>query len=122
MSGRYVQLMLPSEEEAGGDIPDGGVIDADHTTTQVDLDQFFNIFDRPTRKALRRFYKGGSRQYAGRGDEANAGLPYLNPQLAASTRLFEELRHDPPVLERFLVDSLALRDGAGERGVTTSRR
>jgi phospholipid/cholesterol/gamma-HCH transport system substrate-binding protein len=105
VSGRYVQLMLPSEEEAGDDIPDGGVIDADHTTTQVDLDQFFNIFDRPTRKALRRFYKGGSRQYAGRGDEANAGLPYLNPQLAASTRLFQELRHDPPVLERFLVDS-----------------
>ena len=105
VSGRYVQLMLPSEEEAGGDIPDGGVIHADRTTTQVDLDQFFNIFDRPTRKALRRFYKGGSRQYAGRGDEANKGLPYLNPQLAASTRLFEELRHDPPVLERFLVDS-----------------
>jgi phospholipid/cholesterol/gamma-HCH transport system substrate-binding protein len=105
VSGRYVQLMLPSEDEAGGDIPEGGVIDADHTTTQVDLDQFFNIFDKPTRKALRRFYKGGSRQYAGRGDEANRGLPYLNPQLAASTRLFEELRHDPPVLERFLVDS-----------------
>jgi phospholipid/cholesterol/gamma-HCH transport system substrate-binding protein len=105
VSGRYVQLMLPSEEEAGDDIPDGGVIHADHTTTQVDLDQFFNIFDKPTRKALRRFYKGGSRQYAGRGDEANKGLPYLSPQLAASTRLFEELRHDPPVLERFLVDS-----------------
>ncbi len=105
VSGRYVQLMLPSEEEAGGEIADGGVIGADHTTTQVDLDQFFNIFDRPTRRALRRFYKGGSRQYAGRGDEANKGLPYLNPQLAASTRLFEELRHDPPVLERFLVDS-----------------
>ena len=105
VSGRYVQLMLPSEEEAGDDIPAGGVIDSDHTTTQVDLDQFFNIFDRPTRKALRRFYKGGSRQYAGRGDEANRGLRYLNPQLAASTRLFEELRHDPPVLERFLVDS-----------------
>jgi phospholipid/cholesterol/gamma-HCH transport system substrate-binding protein len=30
---------------------------------------------------------------------------YLSPQLAASSRLFEELRHEPPVLERFLVDS-----------------
>src|SRR5687767_4453426 len=115
VSGRYVQLMLPSEEEAGDGIPDGGVIDADHTTTQVDLDQFFNIFDRPTRKALRRFYKGGSRQYAGRGDEANAGLPYLNPQLAASTRLFQELRHDPPVLERFLVDSSRFVTALSER-------
>jgi phospholipid/cholesterol/gamma-HCH transport system substrate-binding protein len=104
-SGRYVQLMLPSEREAGGEIEDGGVIGVDRTTTQVDLDQFFNIFDKPTRRALQDFYKGGQRQYAGRGDQANAGLKYLSPQLAASTRLFEELSHDPPVLERFLVDS-----------------
>jgi phospholipid/cholesterol/gamma-HCH transport system substrate-binding protein len=115
VSGRYVQLMLPSEEEAGDDIPNGGVIEADHTTTQVDLDQFFNIFDRPTRKALRNFYKGGSRQYAGRGDQANAGLKYLSPQFAASTRLFEELRHDPPVLERFLVDSSRFVTALSER-------
>jgi phospholipid/cholesterol/gamma-HCH transport system substrate-binding protein len=104
-SGRYVQLMLPAEPEAGPPIPDGGTIGVDRTTTQVDLDQFFNIFDKPTRRALRNFYKGGQRQYAGVGDQANAGLKYLSPQLAASTRLFEELRHEPPVLERFLVDS-----------------
>ena len=115
VSGRYVQLMLPAETEAGKDIPDGGVIHSDQTTTQVDLDQFFNIFDKPTRRALRDFYKGGSRQYAGRGDEANEGLKYLNPQLAASTRLFEELRHDPPVLERFLVDSSRFVTALSER-------
>jgi phospholipid/cholesterol/gamma-HCH transport system substrate-binding protein len=115
VSGRYVQLMLPSEDKAGADIPDGGVIEADHTTTQVDLDQFFNIFDRPTRRSLQRFYKGGSRQYAGRGHEANAGLKYLSPQFAASTRLFEELRHDPPVLERFLVDSSRFVTALSER-------
>ena len=115
VSGRYVQLMLPAENEAGSDIEDGGVIHADHTTTQVDLDQFFNVFDKPTRRALRDFYKGGSRQYAGRGGEANVGLQYLNPQLAASTRLFEELRHDPPVLERFLVDSSQFVTALSER-------
>jgi len=105
VSGRYVQLLLPPENEAGDDIPDGGVIDTDATTTNVDIDQFFSIFDPPTRKAIQDFYEGGRRQYAGRGREANRGLIYLNPQLAASSRLFEELRHEPPVLERFLVDS-----------------
>jgi phospholipid/cholesterol/gamma-HCH transport system substrate-binding protein len=110
-----VQLMLPAEPEAGPEIPDGGVIDVDSTTTQVDLDQFFNIFDRRTRKALQNFYKGGQRQYAGRGDQANAGLKYLSPQLAASTRLFEELRHEPPVLERFLVDSSRFVTALSER-------
>ena len=115
VSGRYVQLMLPPENEAGGEIPDGGVIGTDRTTTNVDIDQFFSIFDPPTRKAVQNFYKGGRRQYEGRGDEANRGLMYLSPQLAASSRLFEELRHEPPVLERFLVDSSQFVTALSER-------
>jgi phospholipid/cholesterol/gamma-HCH transport system substrate-binding protein len=105
VSGRYVQLMLPAEQDAGDEIDDGGVIDVDRTTTNVDIDQFFSIFDPRTRRAIQDFYEGGSRQYAGRGEQANRGLMYLNPQLAASSRLFEDLSKDPPVLERFLVDS-----------------
>jgi phospholipid/cholesterol/gamma-HCH transport system substrate-binding protein len=102
---RYVDLHLPSAREAGDKIPDGGVLEADETTTSVDLDQLFNTLDPPTRRSLQRFYRGSNRQYAGRGDEANRGWAYLSPSLSASTRLFRELSHDPPVLERFLVDS-----------------
>ncbi len=40
---------------------------------------------------------------------------YLNPQLAASSRLFEELRNDPPILERFLVDSSRFVTALSER-------
>ena len=115
VSGRYVQLMLPPENEAGSDIPDGGVIGTERTTTNVDIDQFFSIFDPPTRKAVQNFYKGGRRQYEGRGEQANRGLMYLSPQLAASSRLFEELRHEPPVLERFLVDSSRFVTALSER-------
>ncbi len=115
VSGRYVQLMLPPENEAGEEIPDGGRIEIDRTTTAVDIDQFFSIFDPPTRKAIQDFYKGGRRQYAGRGPQANRGLLYLNPQLAASSRLFEELRHEPPVLERFLTDSSRFVTALSER-------
>lgn len=115
VSGRYVQLMLPPENEAGGDIPDGGVIEVDHTTTNVDIDQFFSIFDRPTRRALQNFYKGGQRQYVGRGRQANAGLLYLSPQLRQSSRLFRELRYQDPVLERFLVDSSRFVTALSER-------
>lgn len=115
VSGRYVQLMLPTEREAGDEIADGGLIDTDATGTNVDIDQFFNIFDPPTRRALQDFYEGGRRQYEGRGTQANRGLMYLNPQLAASSRLFEELRHEPPVLERFLVDSSRFVTALSER-------
>lgn len=115
VAGRYIQLMLPPENEAGDDIADGGTITSDSTTTNVDIDQFFAIFDPPTRKAIQNFYKGGRRQYEGRGEQANRGLLYLNPQLAASSRLFEELRHEPPVLERFLTDSSRFVTALSER-------
>ena len=108
VASRYVDLFLPSARERGSAIPDGGVIAADATTTGVDLDELFNTIDPPTRKALRNFYKGQERQFAGRGEQANRGLRYLNPSIVASSRLFRELTYDPPVLERFLVDSSRL--------------
>ena len=115
VANRYIELHLPSEDDAGRGIPDGGLIDKDHTTTGVELDQFFNIFDKQTRKGLRGFYKGGFRQYEARGEQANRGLRYLSPSLDQSTRLFEELSHDPPVLEKFLVNSSQFVTALSER-------
>jgi len=107
-SGRYIELFLPSEDQAGGTIPDGGVMGVDRTTSTVELDQLFNTLDPGTRRNLQDLYAGLNASYTGRGEQANAGLRYLSPQLATTTRLFEELRHDPQVLERFLVDSSRL--------------
>jgi phospholipid/cholesterol/gamma-HCH transport system substrate-binding protein len=49
---RYVQLMLPGEDEAGAAIEDGGLIGVDDTTTNVELDQFFNTLDKHHRHGL----------------------------------------------------------------------
>jgi phospholipid/cholesterol/gamma-HCH transport system substrate-binding protein len=106
VANRYVDLFLP-----GGNpqkIPNGGVIGADHTTTAVDLDQLFNTFDPKTRDALRRLIRGYGTAYGGRGAEASAGFLYLNPSLAASSRLFEELNRDSPLLRDFVVNSSQL--------------
>ena len=107
-SGRYIELFLPPEDQAGGDIPDGGVLGIDRTTSTVELDQLFNTLDPGTRKNLRDLYAGLNRAYTGRGEDNNRGLLYLSPQLATTSRLFQELRYDPAVLERFLVDSSRL--------------
>jgi phospholipid/cholesterol/gamma-HCH transport system substrate-binding protein len=56
--GRYVELFLPGEDQAGGSIADGDVIGVDRTTSTVELDQLFNTLDRPTRKNLRDLYAG----------------------------------------------------------------
>jgi phospholipid/cholesterol/gamma-HCH transport system substrate-binding protein len=105
VANRYVDLHLPSARGPPGDIEDGGVIAADHTTTAVELDELFQTLDRRTRKAIRGFHEGQSRAYLGRGEQANRGWLYLNPSLYQSSRLFRELSYDQPVLESFLVNS-----------------
>ena len=124
VANRYIELHLPSEDQAGREIPDGGVIESDQTTTGVEIDQFFNTFDKPTREAVQGFYRGNYAAYKGRGEQANRGWRYLNPSLAGSAALFEELSKDTPVLENFLVNSsrfvTALSDRSEELGPLVS--
>jgi phospholipid/cholesterol/gamma-HCH transport system substrate-binding protein len=115
VANRYIELHMPPEDKAGDDIPDGGTITSENTTTGVEIDQFFNMFDKPTREALQGFYRGNYANYKGRGEQANRGWRYLNPSLSGSAALFEELSKDTPVLENFLVNSSRFVTALSER-------
>ena len=116
IANRYIDLTFPPESESKGrTIDDGGHIGVDNTTTAVDLDELFNTLDPPTRKALQGFFKGQARQFENMGKEANVGFQYLNPALSTSSRFFNELTRDTPVLERFLVDSSQLVTALAEK-------
>jgi phospholipid/cholesterol/gamma-HCH transport system substrate-binding protein len=106
VANRYVDLRLPPSNAPA--IHSGGVITERDTTTAVDLDQLFNTFDPKTRDSLRRLIRGYGTSYGGRGAQANAGWLYLNPSLAASSRLFSELNRDTPLLRDFVVNSSRL--------------
>jgi len=114
IANRYVDLRLPNGR-GDGTLADGGRIGTEATRTAVDLDQLFNTLDPETRKSLQGFFKGQQRQFDGRADQANKGLEYLNPALSTSSRLFNEVTKDTPVLERFLVDSSQLVTALAER-------
>jgi phospholipid/cholesterol/gamma-HCH transport system substrate-binding protein len=114
VANRYVDIHLPSGS-GGPTVPSGGVIEAKDTTSAVDLDQIFNMFNGPTRRALTGFIRGSAAQYRGAGPEANAGWHYLDPSLAASRRLFEEVNRDQPLFERFIVNSSHLVTHLAER-------
>src|SRR5215208_6409987 len=114
IANRYIDLELP-QGPSRGELADGGRLGVDETRTAVDLDQLFNTLDPRTRRALQGFFKGQARQFRGHGEQANAGLEYLNPSLSTSSRLFRELTRDTPVLERFLVDSSRLVTTLAER-------
>jgi phospholipid/cholesterol/gamma-HCH transport system substrate-binding protein len=107
IANRYVELDLPGGPKRDT-IPNGGHIPSDQTTTAVDLDQLFNTLDPSTRKALQNFFKGSAAQFQNVTQEANVGFHYLNPALSTSSRLFNELNRDTPVLEHFLSDSAHL--------------
>jgi phospholipid/cholesterol/gamma-HCH transport system substrate-binding protein len=107
VANRYIDLELPAADHQEK-IPSGGIIDQTDTTTAVDLDQLFNTFDPKTRKALSGVIRGYAASYDGKGAEANAGWAYLNPSLAASDRLFQELNSDTPTLKRFIGTSAQL--------------
>jgi phospholipid/cholesterol/gamma-HCH transport system substrate-binding protein len=116
IANRYIDLSFPPESRSHGElVDDGGTIELDDTTTAVDLDELFNTLDPKTRKALQGFFKGQARQFAGKGDMANVGFQYLNPALSTSSRFFNELTKDTPVLERFLVDSSTLVTALAEK-------
>jgi phospholipid/cholesterol/gamma-HCH transport system substrate-binding protein len=114
VANRYIDLQLPPGTQTRK-IRSGGVIGQGETTTAVDLDQLFNTFDPSTRKALSGFIRGENEVYAGRGAEAGAGWAYLNPALAASDRLFNEVNVDTPMLQRFIGATSSLVTDVAER-------
>ncbi|MDX6688701.1 MAG: phospholipid/cholesterol/gamma-HCH transport system substrate-binding protein [Solirubrobacteraceae bacterium] len=116
VANRYVDLQLGGAR--GADIPDGGRLATDATEAAVDLDQIFNTFDPTTRAGVSKSVRFLRDFQAGREDEANAALRYLNPALSSSSRLFAELNRDTPDFQRFvdetakLVTDVSARDDA----------
>ncbi|WP_205699103.1 MlaD family protein [Conexibacter sp. SYSU D00693] len=119
---RYIDLRLPVQQAGRSPpaIPDGGLIDAGATSSAVDVDTFFSLFDERTRKGLRDVVRGNGRIYAGSEEEANAGFEALNPSLVAGQRLFAELNRASALLERFVVSSSRLVTDLADRDESLS--
>src|SRR4051794_802317 len=116
VANRYVDPALPpGNARDAGRIPDGGTIDSSHTTTIVDLDEVFSIFDRPTRHAVRELLARSHEQYRGKTDELRALYLYLNPSLSTSNAVFREVNRDTAELERFIVGSGRLVTALADR-------
>jgi phospholipid/cholesterol/gamma-HCH transport system substrate-binding protein len=110
---RYVDLRIPP---AGGQpLEEGDVIDSTKTTSAVEVDQLFELFDPETRKGLKGFIRGQANQWRTDQEKANAGWQYVNPSLVAARRLFGELDYDSKVLQEFVVNSSRLVTDLADR-------
>src|SRR3712207_6087626 len=113
---RYVDLRIPPA--GGSEIDEGGVIDASDTTSAVEVDQLFQMFDERTRGGLRDFIRGQPLQWnneEGQAELANRGWNYVNPAVVSASRLFRELSFDRRVLEEFVVNSSRLVTDVADR-------
>jgi len=113
VANRYVDLQLG--DGRASKIPEGGRIESDQTKSNVDLDQLFNTFDPVARTAVQRDFRGFAEMYAGREKQANEAFKYLNPALASSTSLFEEINRNSGFLDRFVVQTAKLVGDVAER-------
>ena len=76
---RYIELRLPTGEQRGPDLPDGAQLGLEDTTSNVDIDEIFAIFDRRTRESLKGVIRGSARQYSGEGRAGERRAPVPRP-------------------------------------------
>ncbi len=116
---RYVDLRIPP---AGGrPIEEGDTIPTTDTTSAVEVDQLFALFDPKTRRGLKGFIRGQANQWRDHTRAANAGWMYVNPSLVAARRLFAELNYDSKTLQEFVVNSSRLVSDLADRKDDVSR-
>jgi phospholipid/cholesterol/gamma-HCH transport system substrate-binding protein len=113
VANRYIAL-APGPNNAP-EIPDGGRLGVEQTTSVVDLDQLFNTLDPRTRKGLQQYFQGSAAQYEGQGENVNASARYFNPFLSTTDQLVKELARDQTTLERAIVAGASVTSAVAQR-------
>ncbi|MDX6587330.1 MAG: phospholipid/cholesterol/gamma-HCH transport system substrate-binding protein [Solirubrobacterales bacterium] len=112
IANRYISLQMgPTDDE----IEDGATVSADSTTSPVDIDQLFSIFDDKTRKSLQDVFKGQAAIYAGDPELSRETYKYLAPSLQSTERFLAELTRDQDVLAQFLASGSNVLGAIAER-------
>jgi phospholipid/cholesterol/gamma-HCH transport system substrate-binding protein len=101
-------------------LDEGATLGLADTTTPVDIDQFFNTFPPPVRRALAQFIKGNAQWYAGAGKAANDTFKYLGVGFNRAGAFAHDLNADEHLFARFLVSSSRLSTAVSERGAELS--
>ena len=115
IANRFIQLQMPSANQRGAAIPDGGTLPISNTVSEVDLDQFFNTLDTKTVNHFKQVIKGFATANEDIGKPTNTGFHYLNPFLSTSREVFDELTLDERRFERLIVDTSSLSGALAQR-------
>jgi len=110
----YISLM-PGPDNAEV-VPEGTTFGEGSTTTAVELDQFFDIFDKSTRKGWSNWIQGIAAIYAGDAAEgANKTFKYSGAAFSSTQRLMSELADQDTHLDRFVDNTSEFVTKLGEK-------
>ncbi len=113
VANRYIALS-PGPNNAP-QIPAGGQLGVEKTTSVVDLDQIFDTLDARTRKGLQEFIQGSATQYEGQGSNVSQSAKYFNPFLSSTDQLVKEIDLDQTTLERAIVAGASVTGAIAQR-------
>ncbi len=113
VANRYVDISPGPNFRA--ELDDGAVLQAENTTSIVELDQLFNALDPPTRKGLQQTFEGFAAWYSGKEGEANVTARYFPPLVVGTTNLLNEINRDSQTLQDFLVDTSSVMGALADR-------
>lgn len=116
VANRYVELSPGADSNP--ELPENAVVPSAKTTTIVDFDQAFDIFDPKTRKGLQNTIQGFGAWYAGRGSEANDIYKYFAPSMLATRKFVEKLAADQVELRALVRETSRVVTALGERDAT----
>ncbi len=124
VANRFVEL-TPGRPSSPA-LHDGATLSTERTRPIVDLDEVLNALDPKARANLQTLIRQSSASLAGRSQEANAALRYLNPALSQTAGLMQELGSDDTALRQLVKSTatvssaMAARSGDLEGAVTNT--
>ena len=98
--GHYIVLTMGPDNAP--ELDEGTILGEASTTTAVELDQFFDVFDEETRNGWRKYLRGVAEIYAGSAEDANRTFKYTGTSFSATQRLFAELADQDTKLDEFV--------------------
>lgn len=103
----YIALTMGPDNAS--ELGDDAVLDQGSTTTAVELDEFFDVFDERTRGGWRNWIQGVSAIYAGEGAVgANKTFKYTASSFTSTQRLMAEVSDQDTKLDQFVRNTSGL--------------
>lgn len=111
----YVEL-TPGNRATGAPLPDGALLPERQVREKTTIDQIFQTFDEPTRKAFSQWQQSAAASYAGRGGDINNGFGNLPAFTESADQTLAVLNAQGEAVQKLVRDTGTVFGALSARG------